>query len=305
MEWPQERHQMNNKSKVFMIAFVFMFIVTVFLIVYTIYAPTAQIQVPKHKIADYTQNQPFIITEIKNNKGIQLDKGDIFSYNNENDLPIYVEGITTLNSTNNIWTVLQDTYGDYYLQNPPVAIHESTHHWEASNIRPLKDIKYIYFYLVNTTIDLNFKQRVLDDNWRAFKELPPGLRDIGYIELRNQYDAVYTTSINHMELIVSVFFVEFIKILASIFTIVIGIITLYTKAHNQHMDNAKDCFGKGNALFIKGEYDLAIIAYEEAIRIDTNYGEAWYYKGIALKQLGQNKDAATAFDKAKALGYKG
>lgn len=66
------------------------------------------------------------------------------------------------------------------------------------------------------------------------------------------------------------------------------------------------------ALYEKGNYssaikafDEAIEAYNEAIRIDQAYAEAWHNKGNAHKALDHSIEAEEAFTKAKELGYTG
>jgi len=46
-------------------------------------------------------------------------------------------------------------------------------------------------------------------------------------------------------------------------------------------------YNKGAAFASLGEYDEAIKAFEEAIRLDPKFARAWYDKGDAL--LSQNK----------------
>jgi len=67
--------------------------------------------------------------------------------------------------------------------------------------------------------------------------------------------------------------------------------------------NAEDWCNKSNALYEQGKYDEAILAYDEAIRMDPQYIEAWYNKGAALEALGRDTQAQTAFAKARELGF--
>jgi tetratricopeptide (TPR) repeat protein len=64
-------------------------------------------------------------------------------------------------------------------------------------------------------------------------------------------------------------------------------------------------YGKGVALRNLKRYDEAIAAYEQAIRLDPNFAIAYYSKGLALDRLGQSKEAKQAYDKARQLGYTG
>jgi len=65
--------------------------------------------------------------------------------------------------------------------------------------------------------------------------------------------------------------------------------------------------GKGEAFFKLGKYDNAVKAYDEAIELLPleASGPTWYRKGTALKALGKNSEADSAFAKAKELGYLG
>lgn len=50
-------------------------------------------------------------------------------------------------------------------------------------------------------------------------------------------------------------------------------------------------------------YEDALKAYEEAIRLDSNYATAWYNKSNTLKALGREKEAQQCYEKACQLGY--
>ncbi|MDD2834985.1 MAG: tetratricopeptide repeat protein [Methanothrix sp.] len=70
-------------------------------------------------------------------------------------------------------------------------------------------------------------------------------------------------------------------------------------------DSPRAWIGKGNVLDKMGKHDEAIKAYDEAIKICDRLlvlyplnGDAWYYKGAALKALGRNSEADAAFAKA-------
>lgn len=70
-------------------------------------------------------------------------------------------------------------------------------------------------------------------------------------------------------------------------------------------DSPRAWVGKGNVLDKMDKHDEAVKAYNEAIKICDEAlelyplnGDAWYYKGAALKALGRNTEADAAFAKA-------
>ena len=56
---------------------------------------------------------------------------------------------------------------------------------------------------------------------------------------------------------------------------------------------------------VKSEYEKAIENYDEAIRLNPQYGSVYYNRGIAYRNLGQQEIADRDFQKAKELGHKG
>ncbi|MDF0589688.1 tetratricopeptide repeat protein [Candidatus Methanocrinis natronophilus] len=58
---------------------------------------------------------------------------------------------------------------------------------------------------------------------------------------------------------------------------------------------------KGVALYNLGEYDEAVQAYDEAIRLDPEFAIAWNNKGLALRNLGEYDEAVQAYDEAIRL----
>ena len=56
------------------------------------------------------------------------------------------------------------------------------------------------------------------------------------------------------------------------------------------------------AYYYLGQYERAIEDYDEAIRIDPEYGKAYYNRGIAYEILGQQPRAERDFERAKELG---
>jgi tetratricopeptide (TPR) repeat protein len=76
-------------------------------------------------------------------------------------------------------------------------------------------------------------------------------------------------------------------------------IVLTTSSHCQQ--TSEDWNNKGNSLIAQSQYDEAIKAYDEAIRLDPGYATAWNNKGIALKKWGKYEEAVRAYDEAIRL----
>ena len=54
----------------------------------------------------------------------------------------------------------------------------------------------------------------------------------------------------------------------------------------------------------KQEIEEALTAYEQAIRLDPNFANAYNNKGIALNDLKRYKEADQAFEKARQLAFR-
>ena len=55
--------------------------------------------------------------------------------------------------------------------------------------------------------------------------------------------------------------------------------------------SAEEWFYKGVALADLGKYDEALLAYDQAISINLQHADAWYNKGVALGNLGKYDEA--------------
>lgn len=58
---------------------------------------------------------------------------------------------------------------------------------------------------------------------------------------------------------------------------------------------------QGNVFIINQQYEEAIAAYDKALQIKPDLHEAWYNRGIVLRQLGRYEEAMDSFDKALQL----
>lgn len=58
---------------------------------------------------------------------------------------------------------------------------------------------------------------------------------------------------------------------------------------------------QGNALYRQGNYDEAIKAYDEVIKLDPTDADAWCNKGTALYHLGKYDEAIIALDESIRL----
>ena len=59
---------------------------------------------------------------------------------------------------------------------------------------------------------------------------------------------------------------------------------------------------RGDSYAEEGLYERAIQEYDEAIRLERNYGDAYYKRGLAYEALGKTIEAERDFAKAKELG---
>jgi tetratricopeptide (TPR) repeat protein len=79
----------------------------------------------------------------------------------------------------------------------------------------------------------------------------------------------------------------------------------YEQANRLDPNFASAYNGKGVALENLKRYQEALAAYEQAIRLDPNYATAYRGKGLTLDKLGKSREAKQAYDKARQLGYTG
>ena len=62
----------------------------------------------------------------------------------------------------------------------------------------------------------------------------------------------------------------------------------YTEAYTL-LGNCQDCLDKK---------EDAIASYDKALRIDPDYADAWFNKGMILKKMGRSKEATECIEKS-------
>lgn len=98
------------------------------------------------------------------------------------------------------------------------------------------------------------------------------------------------------------------KLIYPLFILIIAI-----AAPSTCQENAEEWLERGNELFSQGDYEEAIEAYDEALRLDPENPVAWSNKGTALINQRRYEEAIQAFDEviridpelASAWSYKG
>jgi tetratricopeptide (TPR) repeat protein len=66
-------------------------------------------------------------------------------------------------------------------------------------------------------------------------------------------------------------------------------------------DDAKSLVNSGDAHYRKGAYDIAILDYNKAIRLDSNYTAAYLHRGNAHNQKNDYVKAVADYDRAIRL----
>jgi len=67
------------------------------------------------------------------------------------------------------------------------------------------------------------------------------------------------------------------------------------------LDQIADLFQKGSALHQQGNLEEALVIYDQAIRIKSDYAEAYYCRGMILCQIERFEEALVSFDQAIAI----
>ncbi len=98
------------------------------------------------------------------------------------DSPLRTEGKYAVVGQVQIWVVLEDIYGQYYLQNPPVK-YLPDGKWVARNVLPGERITAVHFVRVDTSANAYFKGMMKSRFWGAFDELPEGNEILQSVEI--------------------------------------------------------------------------------------------------------------------------
>jgi TIR domain-containing protein len=87
------------------------------------------------------------------------------------DLPLVIEGRYRGDMGTAVRVILEDSYGQYYIQNPEVKfLPDGT--WRATNILPGEGIMYVHFVKLDEAAKRFFDQMVKRHAFGAFREMP-------------------------------------------------------------------------------------------------------------------------------------
>ncbi len=89
---------------------------------------------------------------------------------------------TNLTPEHNVWLLLSDGLGNYYMQNPPPRLLENGT-WSARNLMPGENIVEILAVVADDRANAEFQRKVRAKEWGAFTNLPKVSREIGSISI--------------------------------------------------------------------------------------------------------------------------
>jgi hypothetical protein len=95
---------------------------------------------------------------------------------------IEVSGTHSMPLTAHIWILLSDSYGNFYLQNPPVMLRRDGT-WIATNIRPGPGIIAIHAIYIDTEENEIFRGKARNNQWGGFTDLPPSARVLDTVNI--------------------------------------------------------------------------------------------------------------------------
>jgi hypothetical protein len=89
----------------------------------------------------------------------------------DEDLPLMIEGDYSGDMGAAVRVILEDSYGQYYVQNPEVKLL-SDGTWRAMNVLPGHGIMYVHFVKLDDAAKRFFDQMVERHAFHAFREMP-------------------------------------------------------------------------------------------------------------------------------------
>jgi len=134
----------------------------------------------KHQLVKISSSDEFRVEAIYTSSKRVINPPDKFSYIFQ--LPLEARGVTSLDDSANIWVVLRDGAGGYYIQNPPVEIGNGV--WTSNNIRPVHAIKRIIWLKVEPEGHSFFVRKRDHGEWGKFIGLPLHSTEVAYVDLR-------------------------------------------------------------------------------------------------------------------------
>lgn len=99
--------------------------------------------------------------------------------------------------------------------------------------------------------------------------------------------------------LVQVGYEEFHKNSAFLMVPLLAILFLMRKKEPKPTDI--DLYNAGRQLFANDRPDLAIAAFDQAIKLRPEFPEAWHMRGLAYGMMSKNKEAMESFDKALSI----
>ncbi len=64
------------------------------------------------------------------------------------------------------------------------------------------------------------------------------------------------------------------------------------------LQRERDCVEHGDLRDSEGQYEKAIVAYDNALRIDPEDADVWFNKGETLKKMGKSTEAMRCIETA-------
>lgn len=98
-------------------------------------------------------------------------------------VPLTITGTYTSQGSGEVWVLVEDIYGNYYLQHPSVRFGDSGQ-WTANNVVTAKGTTRINFVYVTSEVNKLFQLMVDTNNFGGFTPLPDGSKIIQTISIQ-------------------------------------------------------------------------------------------------------------------------